>query len=140
MRDIETRADIDVLMRAFYDEVLRDPEIGFFFTEVAKLDLDHHLPIIGDFWETVLLGTGDYARHGRNPLKVHLGLNEQAPLLPRHFRRWLEIFRRTVDRLFEGKRAAFARQRAQGIAFRFMGAIATEGGFTGPSTEEAAAF
>lgn len=135
MADLETRADIDALMRAFYDEVLRDPEIGFFFTEVAKLDLNHHLPIIGDFWETVLLGTGDYARHGRNPLQVHLGLNAQAPLRPEHFKRWLEIFFRTVDRLFEGRRATFTKQRAQGIAFRFMGAMPREDGDAGAGSD-----
>lgn len=129
MPDLETRADIDALMRAFYDAVLRDPVIGFFFTDVAKLDLEHHLPIIGDFWETVLLGTGNYARHGRNPLMVHLGLNEKAAMRPEHFKRWLEIFFRTLDSLFEGKRATFAKQRAQGIAFRFMGAM-TQGAAT----------
>ena len=127
MSDIETRADIDVLMRAFYDKVLHDPKIGFFFTEVAKLDLNHHLPIIGDFWETIILGTGNYARHGRNPLKVHLGLNTQAHIDPEHFNRWLEIFFQTLDELFEGRRATLTKQRAQGIAFRFMGAIAQNG-------------
>jgi hemoglobin len=122
MKDLETRLDIDALMRAFYDEVLRDPVIGFFFTDVAKLDLDHHLPIIGDFWETVLLGTGDYSRHGRSPMMVHLALNEKAPLEIQHFQRWLDIFIRTMDGMFEGKRATFAKERAQGIAVRFLSA------------------
>src|SRR5690606_3660552 len=60
MRDIENRADIDALMSLFYNKVLTDDVIGYLFTDVAKLDLDHHLPVIGDFWETVLLGTGNY--------------------------------------------------------------------------------
>jgi hemoglobin len=120
MRDIETRDDIDALMRAFYEKILQDPAIGYLFTEVAKIDLDHHLPIIGDFWETVLLGTGNYMRHGRNPLQVHLALNAKEHLRPEHFRRWLELFGESVDGLFSGKRALFAKQRAQGIASRFM--------------------
>lgn len=122
MADIETRADIDALMRAFYDAALGDPVIGFFFTDIAKLDLAHHLPVIGDFWETVLLGTGDYARHGRSPMMAHLGLNDQSPMRLEHFKRWLELFFRTVDGMFEGKRATFAKERAQGIALRFHGA------------------
>lgn len=118
--DIENRADIDALMNLFYTRVLSDDVIGYLFTDVAKLDLDHHLPVIGDFWETVLLGTGDYARHGRNPLQVHLLLNEKETLRPEHFKRWLEVFTSSVDELFTGKRAEFTKQRAHGIAFRFM--------------------
>lgn len=120
MQDIETRADIDALMRVFYDKAIHDDVIGYLFTDVAKLDLDHHLPVIGDFWETVLFGTGDYARHGRNPLQTHLLLNAKEPLRPEHFARWLELFAASVDSLFAGRRAEFTKQRAQGIAFRFM--------------------
>lgn len=120
MHDLENRADIDALMNLFYNSVFEDDVIGYLFTDVAKLDLDHHLPVIGDFWETVLFGTGDYARHGRNPLQVHLLLNDKEALRPQHFKRWLEIFTASVDSLFAGKRAEFIKQRAQGIAFRFM--------------------
>src|SRR5690606_33662499 len=97
-------------MRAFYGRVLTDDIIGYLFTEVARLDLDHHLPIIGDFWETVLFASGDYARHGRNPLQVHLGLHAKEPLRPEHFTRWLELFDASVDGLFSGPRATFAKQ------------------------------
>lgn len=121
--DIAGRADIDALMRAFYGRVLTDKVIGRLFTEVAKLDLDHHLPIIGDFWETVLFAPGDYARHGRNPLQVHLELHAREPLRAEHFARWLELFDASVDGLFAGPRATFAKQRARGIAFRFMSAM-----------------
>ncbi len=66
-KDIETRADIDDLMNRFYARAIRDETIGYIFTDVAKLDLEHHLPVIGDFWETLLFGTGNYQKHGRNP-------------------------------------------------------------------------
>lgn len=121
--DIGSRADIDALMRAFYGKVMNDPVIGYLFTEVARLDLDHHLPIIGDFWETVLFASGDYARHGRNPLQVHLALHEKEALRPEHFVRWLDLFDASVDELFTGPRATFTKQRARGIAFRFMAAM-----------------
>jgi len=70
-KDIENREDIDLLMESFYSKAMTDEQIGYIFTDVAKLDLEHHLPIIGDFWEALLFRTGDYARYGRNPLQVH---------------------------------------------------------------------
>src|SRR4051812_38039447 len=91
-RDIENRQDIDAFMTAFYEKAMKDDKIGYIFTDVAKLDLEHHLPIIGDFWETMLFRTGDYSRHGRNPLQVHGELAEKTPLRPEHFERWLETF------------------------------------------------
>ena len=37
-RDIESRADCERLVRAFYGRALEDPIIGFIFVDVAKLD------------------------------------------------------------------------------------------------------
>lgn len=118
--DINNREDIDLLMREFYATAMADDVIGYIFTDVAKLDLDEHLPIIGDFWETMLFHMGDYSRHGRNPLQVHAVLDAKSPLLFEHFERWLEIFRETVDRNFAGERSDFIKMRANMIANRFM--------------------
>ncbi len=118
--DIINREDIDVLMREFYSRALADPVIGYIFTDVAKLDLDHHLPIIGDFWETVLFRTGDYPRHGRTPLIVHGELHMKSPLRQEHFVRWLEIFREVVDANFVGDNAVFIKWRANAIANRML--------------------
>jgi hemoglobin len=120
MKDIENRQDIDALMRLFYERAIADGTIGYIFTDVANLDLEHHLPIIGDFWETMLFQSGSYAQHGRNPLQVHAALNEKVELLPKHFRRWLEIFERSVDELFTGERAEFLKMRAAAIANRML--------------------
>ena len=119
-KDIENRADIDQLMHEFYARAMSDDVIGYIFTDVAKLDLDHHLPIIGDFWETLLFRTGDYGRHGRNPLQVHGVLAEKSPLRYEHFERWLEIFRGCVDEMFEGDNADFIKLRAGMIANRML--------------------
>ena len=118
-KDIETRADIDDLIYRFYGKALKDETIGYIF-EIAKLDLAHHLPIIGDFWETLLLGAGNYQKHGRNPLQIHGELSFKTPLRAEHFRRWLEIFRETVDESFSGERAEFAKLRAEMIANRML--------------------
>jgi hemoglobin len=118
--DINNREDIDVLMWDFYSKALSDDVIGYIFTDIAKLDLDEHIPIIGDFWETVLFQSGDYGKHGRNPLQVHARLHQMSPLLFEHFERWLEIFNESVDQHFAGERADFIKIRANAIGNRFM--------------------
>ena len=121
-KDIENRTDIDNLMNRFYAIAMTDETIGYVF-EIAELDLEHHLPIIGDFWETLLFSSGDYQKHGRNPLQVHADLNEKTPLFLEHFERWLEIFRETVDESFAGERADFIKIRANAIANRMFSYI-----------------
>lgn len=107
-------------MVAFYEKAMKDDVIGYLFTDIAKLDLDHHLPIIGDFWETMLFRGGDYGRHGRNPLAVHGDLDQKSPILKVHFDRWIEIFNEMTDDLFEGETADFIKFRAKAIAGRML--------------------
>ena len=125
--DIRDRKDIDLLMRAFYSKAISDDVIGYIFTDVAKLDLAHHLPIIGDFWETIVFQTGEYGKHGRNPLQVHGELNNETPLLSEHFERWLEIFDQITDELYAGERADFIKLRAHAIAGRMLQYVTNTG-------------
>lgn len=118
--DIENRDDIDRLMVRFYTDALADEKIGYIFKDVAKLDLESHLPVIGDFWETILFQNGVYARYGRTPLAVHGELNEKTPLLFEHFTRWLELFEAAVNKDFEGPNADFIKSRAHAIANRMF--------------------
>lgn len=118
--DINDRADIDRLMDTFYARAMDDQVLGYIFKDVARLDLKHHLPIIGDFWETMLFRNGDYQRHQRNPIAVHEELDAKTPLLPKHFDRWLEIFGKSVDDLFHGERAELVKSRAAQIAQRML--------------------
>jgi hemoglobin len=112
-RDLATRADIDRLLRAFYAKALVDAEIGYFFTDVARLDLEAHLPRIGDFWEQVLLQRPVYLG---NPMAVHVHLHGASPLAASHFDRWLFLWAEAVDASFAGKVAEQAKQRAAIIA------------------------
>ena len=118
-RDLENRADIDDLMIRFYREAMTDETIGHIF-EAAELDLEHHLPIIGDFWETLLFRRDAYENHGFNLVRVHAELDEKTPLLSEHFERWLEIFREKVDEGFTGESADFIKFRAEQIANRML--------------------
>ena len=138
-KDIENRSDIDRLMHEFYERAMSDDVIGYIFTDVAKLDLDHHLPIIGDFWETMLFRTGDYGRHGRNPLQVHGELAAKTPLHYEHFERWLEIFGSCVEEMFEGETAEFIKMRAGMIANRMLEYVSRvdSGSLNVPHTAEA---
>jgi hemoglobin len=114
--DIETRADCERLVRAFYGRALSDPVIGFLFTDVARLDLEAHVPQITSFWETILLGAQSY---GGGAFAPHVSLHRQVPLKAGHFQRWLALWRATVDELFAGPRAELAKAHAQRVADAF---------------------
>jgi hypothetical protein len=44
----------------------------------------------------------------------------KARLEPHHFKRWLELFTRSVDESFAGTRADYAKQRGHAIARRML--------------------
>ncbi len=113
MADIANRNDIVQLMKAFYVKAFADELIGFYFTELTKLDLEKHLPTIADFWETVLLNTGKYQG---DPIKVHQHIHELSAFNDGHFNRWVHLFKQTVDELFTGNVAERAKQRAESIS------------------------
>ena len=113
MKDIESRIDIETLMTSFYEKVRQDQTIGFIFNEVVDMDWPHHIPVIVDFWETILLDNPVYKK---NAMEVHYDLNKKIPLQKEHFDSWLHLFNSTVDELFEGKIASLAKTRAKGIA------------------------
>jgi hemoglobin len=112
-RDIETREDISKLIIQFYEQVKTDNTIGFIFTEVAQINWEHHIPLIVDFWETILLDNPVYKK---NAMEVHYDLNKKVALLKEHFSQWLLLFCTTVDDLFAGKTADLAKTRAKSIA------------------------
>jgi hemoglobin len=118
--DIRTREDCAALVRAFYTRALADEVIGFIFTDVAQLDLEHHLPRITRFWETVLLGAGTY---GGGAFRPHLELNLQVPLRRGHFERWLWLWQGTVDALYAGPVAEEAKRHAARVASAFSARI-----------------
>jgi hemoglobin len=114
--DIATREDCERLVRAFYGRALEDPLIGWLFVDVAKLDLEAHIPVIASFWETILLGARSY---GGGAFGKHAQLNAKAELRAAHFDRWLALWRTTVDELFAGPRADLAKTHAERVAGAF---------------------
>jgi hemoglobin len=120
--DIASRQDIETLVRRFYEQAIPDPIIGKFFTEVAKLDLDAHLPKIANFWEQMLFQKSVYSG---SPMHAHLQMNNKESMLPEHFERWLILWEQTVDQMFAGEKAAMAKTRAQMVAKSFSLGIAS---------------
>lgn len=113
MPDIQSRADIELLITTFYEQATHDPLIGKFFTEVVPLNWDTHIPLICDFWEGLLLGERKYRG---NPMVKHIEMSRKEPLLPKHFERWLAHWEATIRANFAGEKAEEAITRAQNIA------------------------
>jgi hemoglobin len=112
-RDITDREDIADLVTAFYRRAFADDILGPIFLDIAQMDLPAHLPVMCDFWETVLLRAGLYHR---NALAPHLDLNTKIELIPAHFDRWLNLWTATIDERYTGERAELAKVQATHIA------------------------
>lgn len=112
-KDITSREDISGLIIQFYERVKKDDTIGFIFTDVVPINWEHHIPLIVDFWETILLDNPVYKK---NAMEAHYVLNKKIPLLKEYFAQWLLLFCSTVDELFEGNIANLAKTRAKSIA------------------------
>ncbi len=111
--DISSREDLFLLVKIFYEKLLNDETISYLFRDIAKINLDHHLPVLVDFWDSILFQSDTYRK---NALQPHLLLNQKSPLQKHHFETWLMYFNNTVDELFEGEKAFIAKERAQSIA------------------------
>jgi hemoglobin len=122
LSDIQSRADCERLVRTFYSRALEDPVIGYIFTDVAKLDLEAHVPRITSFWETILLGAQSY---GGGAFRPHAEVHMKSPLRRAHFEQWLRLWFATVDELFAGERAELAKSHAARVAGAFHGRLQT---------------
>jgi hemoglobin len=110
MKDIKAREDVRVLVDSFYEKVKKDELLAPVFGHV---DWPHHLPIMYDFWSSILLGDMSY---NGSPFSKHLGL----PITQEHFTRWLKLFIENVDTQFTGPVAEEAKTRANAIANLFQ--------------------
>jgi len=113
MKDIGSREDIEFLVNEFYSKVRKNETLGHIFDEVVKINWDHHIPILVDFWETILL---DKASYYNNTMGIHFEVNQKIRLQPSLFTTWLSLFDATVNEYFEGEKASLAKKRAHSIA------------------------
>jgi len=112
--DIESRQDIETLIRTFYGKVRQHPEIGPFFNETIT-DWTEHINKLSDFWQTNLFFVKAYKG---NPLKAHLAVDNDfgKSIEQAHFGHWLQLWFSTVDDLFDGRNAHLAKERARSMA------------------------
>jgi hemoglobin len=113
MNDIQNRDDLTVLMKSFYSKALTDELIGHYFTEVIALNMEEHIDRIVDFWESVVFEKGNYRG---DVLTAHEKLHEVSPFKDEYFKRWVSLFKETVDDLYEGAKATLIKQRGESIA------------------------
>ncbi len=112
-KDIENRSDILLILERFYKKAFSDDLIGFFFTEVVPLNLETHIPVIADFWESVIFNTQGYRK---NVMQVHQHIHSLSRIEKRHLERWVELFTGVIDENFKGDKAELMKQRGRSIA------------------------
>ncbi|WP_291113841.1 group III truncated hemoglobin [Flavobacterium sp. UBA6135] len=113
MPDIQTQEDLYLLVDEFYKKLLADDSISYIFTDVVKIKLEEHLPILVTFWSQGVLGTGGYSK---NLTQIHLDVNEKEYLSPELFKIWLNHFNNAVDENFKGQKAEQIKTQALSIA------------------------
>ena len=113
-KEISLREHIKSIITSFYNKMLEDELMFPFFEEFVKEDtLEHHLNIITDFWEDILLETNNYHQ---NVLKKHLDKNSFIKFNKQHFSLWLHYFTEAIDTSFYGLKAEIMKNRATSIA------------------------
>lgn len=113
MNDIQTQQDLYHLVDEFYKKLLADEQISYIFTEVVKIKIEEHLPILVTFWSQGILGTGGYTK---NLTQIHLDINEKEYLSPELFKIWLTHFNNSVDENFKGENTEKIKTQALSIA------------------------
>lgn len=111
--DIMGRDEIVRLVDTFYGKVRSDEVLGFIFDKVAVIDWDAHLPKMYAFWQTVLFRDGGFRG---DPIGKHARLVSFTTMGREQFDRWLDLFRETVDELFEGENADHIKRCAEDMA------------------------
>lgn len=113
MPDIQTQNDLYLIVDEFYKKLLSDKRISYIFTDVVKIKIEEHLPILVTFWSQGILGTGGYTK---NLTQIHLDINEKEYLSPELFTIWLTHFNDSVDENFKGQKAEQIKTQALSIA------------------------
>lgn len=119
LRDLADRDDVYRLLSQFYGQALEDELLADAFTDIRAKGLESHLPVMCDFWETMLFRSRKYRG---SALNVHKPIHAEHPLTSAHFIRWLSLWMSTIDELFAGpiadqakiigRRTAWAMHRA----------------------------
>lgn len=108
-----TKENITKFVKHFYEHVDQDPLLGPVFNDVAGVDWQVHIPKLCQFWNSVLLQTGEYKG---NAFQKHVDLAKMTLIEQQHFDRWLALFARQAHKDFDEASAEFIISRAHTIA------------------------
>jgi hemoglobin len=110
MPDLDLDTAMPEVLRVFYARVRQDDLLGPIFN-AAVHDWDDHLDRIGDFWSSVMLGTG---RYKGNPVAKHLPHAARIDRIA--FDRWLGLWGETTNDLLPPAAAEALQAKAARIA------------------------
>ena len=113
-QDINSRNDLLIIVRDFYTLLFESDELKDFFEDFkAKEALEQHLETLVDFWDNTLFYSGSYKN---NAMKPHIELHEKHQLNSIHFKHWLDLLTKSIDKNFAGVNAEIMKNRALSIA------------------------
>lgn len=104
-----SEAEIRTLVHSFYARIREDAELGPIFNGAIE-DWEPHLAKMCEFWSSVMLTTG---RYKGQPMRAHLKLKQATP---KHFDRWLMLFRETAEEVCAPETAERFVEKAARIA------------------------
>lgn len=116
MRSIQSRADIKLLVDTFYERILKDDLLGPIFDfHIAEEEWPPHLEKLTDFWETNLFGIAKFkgsptGKHVKVDRAMNYGITQE------HFGRWLMIWFKAIDDLYDCDLALRAKESARRMA------------------------
>lgn len=95
---------------AFYARVRQDEQLGPVFNDAIG-DWPAHLGRLGDFWSSVMLGSG---RYKGQPVPAHLKHRDR--ISPALFERWLALWAETTEATMPPAAASALQEKAGRIA------------------------
>ena len=113
MKDIVNTGDLNLLVDKFYQKLLSDDSISYIFTDVVKIKLEEHLPILVTFWSQAIFNTGGYFN---NLTQIHLDISKKEYLTPELFAIWITHFNASVDENFIGTNSEKIKTQALSLA------------------------
>ena len=84
-----TKAHIAELVVHFYARVSKDDLLGHVFNNVGNVNWDKHIPLLCQFWNSIMLKTGEYRG---NAYAKHVSIGQQTAIKEIHFLHWLQLF------------------------------------------------
>jgi hemoglobin len=108
-----TQAHIKKLVTHFYRRVQKDELLGYIFNDIAHVDWTHHIPLLCQFWNSIMLKTGEY--HGSAYTK-HVLIGKKIPIKEAHFTHWLDLFQQEAFKHLPMSAAEEITQKASLIA------------------------